>query len=129
MLYWFMPSNEDLKEIYEDIQNPRIDLTTGGLVLYVDLKVGSEWKPAGLIYELDEGGTQLNFRGISMDGGVVTNLPGSLLDDKVGGIIERLSNRALRELTFIDEQTGKHLTIKQIYIEDDRAEVLAVEGN
>lgn len=128
MTYWFLPGNDDLKDVWEEIRDPRIDLLPGGLVLYADLKMGSEWKPLGLLYELDESGTQLGFRGFTLDGKTITAVPDSLLDSKVGSLLERLSNRALRELVFIDEVSGKRLTIRQIYVDDDRAEVLAVES-
>jgi hypothetical protein len=128
MSYWFFPSDEDLKPIVEGIRDPHIDLTPGGLTLYADVKIGDAWKPAGLLYELDENATLLKFRALQIDGTAVTTLPDSFLDKDVGGTIERLANHALSDLAFIDDQTGEHLSIHQIYIDDDKAEVLAQAG-
>jgi hypothetical protein len=124
MSYWYLPGNEDLKGIYEDIKNTRIDLISGGVILYADMRFGSDWKPVGLVYALDESATQLKFRGIDMDGSLVSAAPNSLLDHDVAGIIERLSNRALSDLAFIDAETQAKLVIRKIYISEDRAEVL-----
>jgi len=126
MAYWFFPTDEDLSQIVDGLRSPHIDLTPGGLTLYADVNIAGEWKPTGLFYELDESATQLSFRGIEVDGMAVTTLPDSFLDKDVGGTIERLANHALSDLTFIDAATSAHLTIHQIYIDDDKAEVLAL---
>jgi hypothetical protein len=125
MSYWFFPTDQDLEQIVKGVRSPHIDLLPGGLTLYADLQVGPEWKQAGLLYELDGSGTQLNFRGIQFAGETLTAQPDSLIDHNVGQILERLANRALRELTFIDD-SGAHLAIQRIVIGDDSAEVLAV---
>lgn len=126
MSYWFFPTDEDLKHIVDGIRDPHIDFQPGGLTLNAQVRIGSKWKPASLLYELDDTATQLRFRGIRIDGTAITTLPDSFLDKDVGGTIERLANHALSDLTFIDADTGQHLTIHEIYIDDDHAEVLAV---
>ncbi len=127
MHYWFLPPGDELKQYVDGLENPRIDLSPGGLTLLADVQVGGQWKTAGLVYQLDASQRQLNFRGIEFEGSLISTVPDSVLDERVGSALERLANRALRELTFIDS-TGAHLTISQITLDDDQAVVLATEA-
>jgi len=122
--YWFLPPGDEMNQAFEGLRDPRVDLRRGGLTLLADAQVGGQWQPVGLLYNLDDTATQLNFVGIEYQGNVVTTLPGSFMDDQAGATLEGLANRALRELTFIDE-SGTTLMIRQIAIEDDQAVVLA----
>lgn len=126
LTYWFLPPGDELNQSLEGLRDPRVDLTPGGLVLNADVNVGGVWKRAGLVYTLDENAPQLHFIGIEFDGQLIGAVPGSFLDDRVGKALERVANRALRELTFIDG-TGAHLTINRIAIDEDQAVVLATE--
>ena len=118
--YWFIGA---LTDVVSEVKNPWVDLKFGELELSMDVNLGNQWQRIGLLYELDSMQTQLNFRGFDIDGSLYGTVPDSLLDAGASKL-EELSNRALSDLVFIDDD-GSYLGISQIYLDEDRAEVLA----
>jgi hypothetical protein len=99
-----------------------LDLKPGGAIVYaeVDLEVG--WQRVGAVFMLDASGRQLILAGVDMDGRLYSTPP----DGQIASLVARLeseSNRALRELTFVDP--AGRLTIQSISLDEDRVQILA----
>jgi hypothetical protein len=122
LYYWY---EQLVKEQIPELTNPYVDVRPGTMMIYADALVGETTQRVGLIYEMNEMGTQVAFRGIEMDGQVILLEDGSFLD-KQGLVVERLANRALSELVFLDP-SGAALVVHQIALEDESVQVVALE--
>jgi hypothetical protein len=121
--YWY---TQLVQPQLPELTNPYVDVRPGAMMIYADVTMG-ESDPArvGLLYELDETGTQVKFRGIEVKEQLILTEEGSFLDEQ-GMLVENLANRALTELVFLDP-SGRDLAIHHLTLGDDSVEVLAVE--
>ena len=104
------------------VRNVSLDLKPGGAVVYAEVNLEVGWKRVGAVFMLDGSGRQLMLAGVDMDGRLYSTPP----DGQIASLVAQLeseSNRALRELTFVDP--AGRLTIRQISIDEDRVQILA----
>jgi hypothetical protein len=120
--YWY---TQLVQPQIPELTNPYVDVRPGAMMIYADVLMGEALMRVGMLYELDEKGTQVQFRGVELDGQLILAEDGSFLDEQ-GLLVENLANRALSELVFLDP-SGKELAISQLSLGDDSVEVLAVE--
>jgi hypothetical protein len=104
------------------VRNVWLDLKPGGAIVYaeVDLEVG--WQGVGAVFMLDASGRQLILAGVDMDGRLYSTPP----EGQVASLVARLeseSNRALRELAFVDP--AGRLTVQRISLGEDLVQILA----
>jgi hypothetical protein len=104
------------------LRNVSLDLKPGGAIVYaeVDLEVG--WQGVGAVFMLDASGRQLILAGVDMDGRLYSTPP----DGQIARLVARLeseSNRALRELAFVDP--AGRLTVQRISLGEDLVQILA----
>jgi hypothetical protein len=104
------------------VRNAWVDLKPGGAVAYADVNLEVGWQRIGAILMLDASGRQLILAGVDVDGRFYSTPPGGRIAE-LAAELESVSNRALRELTFVDP--AGRLTIQQISISEEGAQVLA----
>ena len=115
--YWFSGSVAQ-----EPVQNLWFDLKPGGLVIYGDVAVGIGTQRLGAVFTLDANGRQFSLQGFDIGGQIISTPPDGQIAAQVAQL-ELMGNRALADLQFLEN--GRQLTIQQIYLEEDRAQILA----
>lgn len=104
------------------LQNVWFDLKPGGIMIYADVDLVIGQQRMGALFTLDESGRQFVFQGVEIGGQLLSVAPAGEIANAVSQL-EANANQALRDLTFLDA-TGP-LTIQQITISEDRAQILA----
>lgn len=106
----------------ERVRNVSLDLQPGGAVLYADVNLELGWQRVGAVFMLDANGRQLVLAGVDIDGRLYSTPPAGSIADLVAQL-EAQTNRALRELIFLD--SAGQLAIQRISISQDRVQILA----
>ena len=106
----------------ERVRNVSLDLQSGGAVLYADVNLELGWQRVGAVFMLDASGRQLVLVGVDIDGRLYSTPPAGSIADLVAQL-EAQTNRALRELIFLDP--AGQLVIQRISISQDRVQILA----
>ncbi len=104
------------------VRNIYLDLKPGGAVLYADVDLELGWQRVGAVLMLDVSGRQLILAGVDIGGRLYSTPP----DGQIASLAAQLeyeSNRALRELAFVDP--AGRLTIQRISLGEDSIQVLA----
>jgi hypothetical protein len=106
----------------ERVQNAWIDLVPGGAVVYADVNLEVGWQHVGAAFMLDASGRQFILAGVDIDGRLYSTPPGGSIAELTDRL-EAQGNRALNSLVFLDP--AGQLTVQQISISEDRAQILA----
>ncbi len=103
------------------MRNAWVDFKPGGAVVYADVNMKLGWQRVGAVFKLDPSARQLIFAGLDVDGDLYSAPPEGQVGDAVREL-EDTSNRALRELKFVDPEGN--LFIRQIEIGENGAKDL-----
>jgi hypothetical protein len=104
------------------VRNVWLDLKPGGAIVYAEVNLEVGWQGVGAVFMLDASGRQLILAGVDMDGRLYSTPP----DGQIASLVAQLeseSNRALRELTFVDP--AGRLTVRRISLGEDLVQILA----
>jgi hypothetical protein len=104
------------------VRNASIDLLPGGAMVYADVNLEIGWQRVGAAFMLDSSGQQLSLVGVDIDGRFYSTPPAGSVAE-LARQLERESNRALRELAFIDP--AGRLTVREISLSPEQAQILA----
>jgi hypothetical protein len=115
---WFEP----YVEREDRVRNTWVDLKPGGAVAYAEVNLEVGWEQVGAVLMLDASGRQLILAGVDVDGRIYSTPPAGRIAE-LADELESLSNRALRELTFIDP--AGRLTIQGMSISENGVQILA----
>lgn len=104
------------------LRNIWLDLKPGGAILYADVNLEVGWQRVGAVLMLDASGRQLILAGVDIGGRLYSTPP----DGQIASLAAQLedeSNRALRELAFVDP--AGRLVVQRISLGDDSIQILA----
>ena len=104
------------------VRDVSIDLVPGGAMIYADVNLELGWQHVGAAFMLDPNGRQLSLVGVDIDGRFYSTPPAGSVAE-LARQLETQSNRALRDLVFIDP--AGRLVIRQISLGPDQAQILA----
>jgi hypothetical protein len=119
--YWF---HQLVQSQFPELDQPLIDVEPGRLLAWIEMPWGDTRNRICMVYELDDSGTQFDFKGILVGSQFWTTSEGSFFDEH-GAFVESLANRAIQELVMIDA-SGAELSIQQISFTHDHIDILAV---
>jgi hypothetical protein len=120
--YWYV---QVIQPQMPELQHPHIDLKPGAMIVSFDMAVGDMLERFGFVYELNQDGNQVAFRGIEHDEQMIVVEQGSPFDHH-GLIVADLANRVINEMT-LHEEINTELTIHQIVITEDGLQILALQ--
>jgi hypothetical protein len=118
LMQWF----GDYIEQQNRLRDPWIDLKPGGAVIYADVDLEVGWQRVGAVLMVDGTGQEIQVVGVDIDGRLYSTPPNGQIAELVQRV-ESETNRALRELTFLDP--AGQLAIQEISISENKAQILA----
>lgn len=100
-------------------QNVRLDLRPGGLIVYADATIPTEYgftidQTVGAVLRLDSSGRQFEFAGVDLDGALYEVVPGDL--SSTVAQFEQTGNDLLNQVTL--DAGGGQLSLQQVQIDD-----------